>query len=368
MTARTTAAATPAATPAGTAAVGAADGSAAVRAATGARKRILTGDRPTARSFHLGNYYGTLANRVRLQDEYESYFLIADYHMLTTRIADLEEIGKNIRELVTDYLAVGIDPKRTTIYLQSLIPEVTELFLYFAMLVTVPRAQRIPTLKDAMRDHGLSAPTYGLLGYPILQAADILMVKGDLVPVGRDQESHIELTREIARRFNELFGPVFPVPDALIPSGGVLPGTDGNAKMGKSLNNAIFLTDDTATVTKKIMGMYTDPTRIKATDPGTVEGNPVFALHDAFNTDAAAVADLKDRYRTGAVGDVEVKRTLVAAVEAFLEPVRERRARFAAEPDLIDDIIATGSARAREEARRTLHEVRAAMHLDYFGL
>ena len=333
-----------------------------------ARKRILTGDRPTAKSFHLGNYYGTLANRVRLQDDYESYFLIADYHMLTTRIADLEEIGKNIRELVTDYLAVGIDPKRTTIYLQSLIPEVTELFLYFAMLVTVPRAQRIPTLKDAMRDHGVSAPTYGLLGYPILQAADILMVKGDLVPVGRDQESHIELTREIARRFNDLFGPVFPVPDALIPEGGVLPGTDGNAKMGKSLNNAIFLTDDTATVTRKVMGMYTDPSRIKATDPGKVEGNPVFSLHDAFNPNAAEVADLKDRYGRGAVGDVEVKRTLVTAIEGFLGPVRERRAQFAAQPALIDDIIATGSARAREEARQTLHEVRAAMHLDYFGL
>ena len=336
--------------------------------APGMRKRILTGDRPTAKSFHLGNYYGTLANRVRLQDEYESYFLIADYHMLTTRIADLEEIGKNIRELVTDYLAVGIDPGRTTIYLQSLIPEVTELFLYFAMLVTVPRAQRIPTLKDAMRDHGIAAPTYGLLGYPILQAADILMVKGNLVPVGRDQESHIELSREIARRFNELFGPVFPVPEALIPDGGVLPGTDGNAKMGKSLNNAIFLSDDTAVVTKKIMGMFTDPTRLKATDPGKVEGNPVFALHDAFNPDPAEVADLKARYRAGTVGDVEVKRSLITAVEGFLGPVRERRARFAAQPDVIDDIIATGSARAREEARRTLHEVRAAMHLDYFGL
>ena len=334
----------------------------------GARKRILTGDRPTAKSFHLGNYYGTLANRVRLQDEYESYFLIADYHMLTTRIADLEEIGKNIRELVTDYLAVGIDPKRTTIYLQSLIPEVTELFLYFAMLVTVPRAQRIPTLKDAMRDHGLSAPTYGLLGYPILQAADILMVKGDLVPVGRDQESHIELTREIARRFNELFGPVFPVPDALIPQMGILPGIDGAGKMGKSLGNAIMLTDDTETVTRKIMGMYTDPARIRATDPGKVEGNPVFAIHDAFNTDSAEVNDLKERYRAGKVGDVEVKKKLVVAVERFLEPIRERRARYAADPKRIDEIVHSGSARAREEAKRTLHQVREAMHLDYFGL
>lgn len=331
------------------------------------RKRILTGDRPTAKSFHLGNYYGTLANRVRLQDEYESFFLIADYHMLTTRIQDLEEIGGNIRELVIDYLAVGIDPERTTIYLQSLIPEVTELFLYFSMLVTVPRAQRIPTLKDTMRDHGLAAPTYGLLGYPILQAADILMVKGDVVPVGRDQESHIELTREIARRFNELFGPTFPEPQALIPTQGLLPGTDGAGKMGKSLGNAIFLTDDPSIVRTKVMGMYTDPTRVRATDPGTVEGNPVFALHDAFNTDTALVDDLKQRYRAGRVGDVEVKRTLVAAIEAFLGPIRERRAEYAADPERIDRIIRSGSARARDEARRTLHEVRQAMRLDYFG-
>lgn len=333
-----------------------------------ARKRILTGDRPTATSFHLGNYYGSLKNRVRLQDEYDSYFLIADYHMLTTRISDLEEIGRNIRELVIDYLAVGIDPARTTIYLQSLIPEVTELFLYFAMLVTVPRAQRIPTLKEKMRETNTEIPTYGLLGYPILQAADILMVKGDLVPVGRDQESHIELTREIARRFNELFGPVFPLPEALIPEGGVLPGIDGMSKMGKSLGNAIFLSDDPAAVKRKIMGMYTDPSRIHATDPGTVEGNPVFALHDAFNTDAGEVDDLKQRYREGRVGDVEVKRRLVEAVERFLGPIRERRARYAQDPQLVERIVREGSAKAREEARRTLHEVREAMKLDYFGL
>src|SRR5713226_2370945 len=271
------------------------------------RKRILTGDRPTARSFHLGNYYGTLANRVKLQDDYDSFFLIADYHMLTTQVDELEVIGGFIRDLVIDYLAVGIDPKKTTIYLQSLIPEVTELFLYFAMLVTVPRAQRIPTLKDAMRDYNLAQPTYGLLGYPILQAADILMVKGNLVPVGRDQESHVELTREVARRFNELFGPVFPVPESLIPEGGMLPGIDGAGKMGKSLGNAIFLTDDPKTVERKVMGMYSDPNRIHPTDPGRVEGNPVFAFHDTFNTNKAEVEDLKRRYREGTVRDVEVK-------------------------------------------------------------
>lgn len=331
------------------------------------RKRILTGDRPTATSFHLGNYYGTLANRVKLQDEYESFFLIADYHMLTTTLTDLDEVGRNIRELVIDYLAVGIDPKKTTIYLQSLIPEVTELFLIFAMLVTVPRAQRIPTLKDKMREHDIAQPSYGLLGYPILQAADILMVKGDLVPVGRDQESHVELTREIARRFNELFGPVFPLPEALIPEGGMLPGTDGAGKMGKSVGNAIFLTDDSKTVEKKIMAMYTDPNRVSATTPGRVEGNPVFAFHDTFNPNKAEVEDFKRKYREGKVGDVEVKRSLVAALERFLEPIRQRRARYAADPAAVDRIIREGSARAREEARRTLHEVREAMHLNYFG-
>src|SRR5438067_9986646 len=279
------------------------------------RKRILTGDRPTAKSFHLGNYYGTLANRVKLQDEYDSFFLIADYHMLTTRLTELEELGRNIRDLAIDYLSVGIDPKKTTIYLQSLIPEVTELFLVFSMLVTVPRAQRIPTLKDQLRDHSLKEPTYGLLGYPILQAADILCVKGDLVPVGRDQESHVELTREIARRFNELFGPVFPVPESLIPSDTLFPGTDGNSKMGKSLGNAIDLADDPDAVRRKVMAMYTDPARIRATDPGTVEGNPVFAYLDAFDPDTAGVAELKERYRGGRVGDVDVKKHLVSVLE-----------------------------------------------------
>src|SRR5687768_6432092 len=300
-------------------------------AAKQTRKRILTGDRPTGR-LHVGNYVGTLANRSKLQDSYETFLLVADHHMLTTKLDGLAEIEQNIREDVIDNLAVGVDPEKVTYILQSLVPQIPELHLYFSMLVSVPRVQRIPTLKDQLRDHGLSAPTYGLLGYPILQAADILMVKGDLVPVGRDQESHIELTREIARRFNELFGPVFPEPQALIPEGGMLPGTDGAGKMGKSLGNAIFLTDDPQTVKTKVMGMYTDPTRIRTTDPGNVEGNPVFALHDAFNRDTADVDDMKERYRTGKVGDVEVKRKLVEAIESFLTPIRERRAVYAAQP------------------------------------
>src|SRR5438132_2991936 len=235
------------------------------------RKRILTGDRPTGER-HLGHYVGSLANRVKLQEEYETFLLVADYHMLTTRLQGLEEIERNIRQTVLGNLAVGVDPSKTTIYLQSLVPEVTELFLYFAMLVTVPRAERIPTLKEKMREQNIAQPSYGLLGYPILQAADILMVKGDLVPVGKDQQSHVELTREIARAFNETFAPVFPVPDSLIPEVGVLPGTDGQSKMSRSIGNTINLFDDPKTVEEKVMRMYTDPTRVHPTDPGHVEG------------------------------------------------------------------------------------------------
>lgn len=329
------------------------------------RKRILTGDRPTG-PLHVGNYVGTLANRARLQDEYETFLLVADHHMLTTKLEGLAEIEQNIRDDVLDNLAVGVDPEKVTYVLQSLVPQIPELHLYFSMLVSVPRVQRIPTLKDQLRDHGLSEPTYGLLGYPVLQAADILVVKGDLVPVGKDQESHIELTREVARRFNQLFGPVFPEPQSLVQP--LLPGTDGREKMGKSLDNAIYLTDEPKTVERKVMGMYTDPKRIRATDPGTVEGNPVFVYHDTFNPDKAEVEDLKRRYREGKVGDVEVKRKLLARLETFLGPIRTRRAEFASKPRLVEEILAAGSERARREATETLHQVRQAMKLDYFGL
>jgi tryptophanyl-tRNA synthetase len=335
-------------------------------AAKQTRKRILTGDRPTGR-LHVGNYVGTLANRVKLQDAYETFLLVADHHMLTTKLEGLSEIEQNIREDVIDNLAVGVDPEKVTYILQSLVPQIPELHLYFSMLVSVPRVQRIPTLKDQLRDHGLAQPTYGLLGYPVLQAADILIVKGDLVPVGRDQESHIELTREIARRFNDTFAPVFPIPESLIPDMGLLPGIDGREKMGKSLDNAIYLGDDAKTVEKKVMAMYTDPNRVRADMPGRVEGNPVFVYHDTFNPDKAEVDDLKTRYREGKVGDVEVKRKLLAAMEKFLAPIRERRAELTAKPKLVDEILTAGSERARREAAVTIHEVRQAMRLDYFG-
>ncbi len=328
-------------------------------------KRMLTGDRPTG-PLHLGHYVGSLKMRVELQEKLECFVLLADLHVLTTRNERLDEIGDNIREVVLDDLSVGLDPEKTTIYLQSLVPEVLELTWIFLSLVSVPRAQRIPTLKVQVRDLKLETASMALLSYPILQAADILMVKGDLVPVGKDQLSHVELTREIARRFNDSYRPVFRIPESLVGEVPTLPGLDGKAKMGKSLGNAIFLTDDPKTVERKVMSMYTDPTRIHATDPGHLRGNPVFTYHDAFNDDTAEVDELKKRYRKGKVGDVEVKKRLAAAINRFLDPIRQRRAAFESQPDLIDVIIREGSARAREECQRTLAEAREAMGLTYF--
>jgi tryptophanyl-tRNA synthetase len=326
------------------------------------KKRILTGDRPTGK-LHLGHFVGTLANRVRLQYEYDCYFIIADLHMLTTHYDRIPNIGENVRELVYDYLSVGIDPGKTTIYLQSLVPEVTELMLLFSMLVTVPRLQRVPTLKEQMQAANFDAATLGLLSYPVLQAADILMVRSHLVPVGKDQASHLEVTREIATRFNTLYGEVFPIPQTMIGEVPTLMGTDGKAKMSKSLDNAIYLSDDAETVTKKVMKMYTDPTRLRATDPGHVEGNPVFQYHDAFNENKSEVEELKERYLQGKVGDVEVKERLATALNHFLEPIRQRRKEAEQQEGRIEEILRTGSQRAQEEARETLQLAKRAMKL-----
>lgn len=328
------------------------------------KQRILTGDRPTGK-LHLGHFVGTLANRVKLQDQYECFFIIADLHMLTTHYDRIPNIQENVRELVFDYLSVGIDPEKSTIYLQSLVPEVTELMLLFSMLVTVPRLQRVPTLKDQMQAANFDAVTLGLLSYPVLQAADIMMVRAHLVPVGKDQASHLEVTREIAIRFNTLYGEVFPIPETLIGEVPTLVGTDGQAKMSKSLNNAIYLSDDEATVNAKVMKMYTDPTRLRATDPGHVEGNPVFQYHDAFNDNKEEVEDLKQRYVVGKVGDVEVKKKLAAALNRFLSPIRERREQIAQRVDQIDQILREGSQRAQKEARETLRLSKEAMHLNF---
>jgi tryptophanyl-tRNA synthetase len=331
------------------------------------KKRLLTGDRPTGK-LHLGHYVGSVANRVRLQDEYECYLIVADLHTLTTK-PDKESISRipgHIREMVLDQIACGIDPDRVTFFLQSRVPATFELNLYFEMLVSVPRLSRLPTLKDMARDADIDEESFplGLLGYPVLQAADILLPRAHMVPVGRDNQAHVEITREIARRFNYLYGEVFPEPDFLVPSQVLLPGTDGNPKMGKSLGNAIWLSDDAKTVDEKVRGMYTDPKRVRADIPGTVEGNPVFAYHDAFNPDTAEVDDLKARYRAGKVGDVEVKRKLAAAINRFLEPMRERRAAYEGKPHLVDQIIGDGTARYRDGiAAETLRLVREAMGL-----
>jgi tryptophanyl-tRNA synthetase len=304
---------------------------------------------------------------VSLQETHKTFVLVADLHMLTTQLDGLGGIEANIREDVLGNLAVGIDPDKATIYLQSQVPETAELFLYFAMLVSVARAQRIPTLKDKLRELRIARPSYGLLGYPILQAADILLMRADAVPVGPDQASHVELAREIARSFNGRFAPVFPVPTALAPSGGTLPGTDGSPKMSRSLGNTINLFDDEETVREKVMAMYTDPSRLRATDPGHVEGNPVFAYHDAFNPDPDEVADLKARYVGGQVGDVEVKRRLVDTLNSLLSPIRQRRHDLLMEnPSIVEDVLRAGGKQARIEAADTVREVRAAMQIDFF--
>jgi len=330
------------------------------------KKRLLTGDRPTGR-LHLGHYVGSLANRVRLQPEYESFFIIADLHTLTTRPERnfIREIPTYIRETVLDYLAVGIDPNLSTIFVQSAIPETYELNLIMEMLVTVPRLERIPSLKDMARDANLESMPFGLLGYPVLQAADILLPRAHIVPVGKDNQAHVELARELARRFNLLYGEVFPEPEALIGDTPTLVGTDGKQKMSKSLGNAIFLSDDAATVEAKVKMMYTDPNRLRATDPGTVEGNPVFTFHDAFNTNRSEVEELKERYRAGKVGDVEVKARLTQALNAFLEPFREKRAYYLSHPHLAQDVLAGGIRRMQAEAKETLRLVRDATGLGY---
>ncbi len=328
------------------------------------KKRILTGDRPTGR-LHLGHYVGSLQNRVKLQDEYDCYFIIADLHTLTTAPEKdkLAQLRENVHQLVLDYLSVGMDPEKSTIYLQSAVPEVPHLSLLFSMLITVPRAERVPTLKEQMRNCKIDQPSLGLLNYPVLQAADILMVKADLVPVGKDQQSHIEVSREIARKFNNLYGEIFPEPEPLIGDVPTLVGLDGKEKMSKSLDNCIYLSDSAQTVGEKVMAMYTDPNRVHPTDPGTVEGYPVFIYHDAFNPDKDQVDDFKQRYREGRIGDVEVKRRLAEVINTFLNPIRERRKQYENQPELINTILEEGTEKAGNEAKTVLEEVKKAMSL-----
>lgn len=334
-----------------------------------AKPRILTGDRPTG-LLHLGHYVGSIKNRVAMQEKYECFFIIADLHILTTKPQKehIMSIRDNVHEQVLDYLACGIDPDISTIYLQSACPAVYEMNLIFEMLVSLNRVTGIPSIKEMARNAHIDEESvpFGLVGYPVLQTADILMPKANVVPVGKDNESHVELARDIARRFNQYYGEVFPLPEPILSDVPSLVGTDGMNKMSKSLSNAIFLSDTAKAVEKKIRGTYTDPNRVHADTPGTVEGNPVFIYHDAFNTNKAEVEDLKERYRKGSVGDVEVKDKLSVAINNFLDPIRERRNEFARQKGLVEEVIYEGTMRMNEVAGETLKEVRGAMGLQGF--
>ena len=330
------------------------------------KKRILTGDRPTG-LLHLGHYVGSLKNRVALQDQYDCYFIIADLHMLTTK-PDKESIVKmrdHVTEMVLDYLSVGIDPKKSTIFLQSAVQGSYELNLIFEMLIPLNRLTGLPSLKEMARNAHIDPESvpFGLIGYPVLQSADILLPRADLVPVGRDNEAHVELTRDIARKFNQLYGEVFPLPEVLLSEVPTLVGTDNKGKMSKSAGNTILLSDDAKAVEKKVNSMYTDPARVRADTPGTVEGNPVFSYHDIFNPNKDEVEDLKTRYRQGTVGDVECKQKLANALNAFLEPFRQRRKEFAEDKGYVQQVVYEGTLRMNEIAEETMKEVRSAMGL-----
>jgi tryptophanyl-tRNA synthetase len=329
------------------------------------KRRVLSGMRPTGK-LHLGHLAGALRNWAALQDDYECFYFVADWHALTSEYADTREIVAYAIDNVTDWLAAGLDPERATLFVQSLVPEHAELYLLLQMIVPIPWLERVPTYKEQieqLKDRDLS--TIGFLGYPLLQTADIVIYKAHYVPVGEDQVPHLELSREVVRRFHHFYGPVFVEPQPLLTDVPRLPGLD-NRKMSKSYQNTIDLSDDAETVRRKVMQMYTDPKRIRADIPGTVEGNPVFLYHDAFNPDTAEVEDLKARYRAGRVGDVEVKEKLARALNAVLEPIRERRAALAARPDRVREILEEGSKRARAVARDTMARVREAVRLKYW--
>ena len=320
--------------------------------------------RPTGR-LHLGHLMGALENWTTLQDRFDCFYFVADWHALTSDYAETDAIGGYALDNVADWLAAGVDPERSTIFVQSLVPEHAELYLLLSMVVPIPWLERVPTYKeqqDQLTEKDLS--TLGFLGYPLLQTADVALYDASFVPVGEDQVPHLELAREVVRRFNHFYGEVLTEPQPLLTPVSRLPGLD-NRKMSKSYGNTIDLSDDDQSVVKKVRQMYTDPKRIRADIPGTVEGNPVFTYHDAFNANTAEVEDLKARYREGKVGDVEVKTKLAVAVNAALAPMRERRQQILARPGYVREVLAEGSRRARDVAQATMERVRDAVHLRY---
>lgn len=330
------------------------------------KKRILTGDRPTGK-LHLGHYVGSIKNRVELQDKFDSYFIIADLHTLTTKPEkeSIMQLRENTKECVLDYLACGIDPNKTTIYLQSAVNTIYEMKLLFDMLIGVNRLNGLPSIKEMAKNAHMAEESipFGLLGYPILQTADILMPKAHIVPVGKDNEAHIELARDIARKFNQYYGEVFPLPEVLLSDVPTLVGTDNKGKMSKSAGNAIYLSDDPKTVEKKVRSMYTDPNRVHANTPGQVVGNPVFTYLDIFCKDKEEIADLKERYLKGTVGDVEVKDKLAKALNLFLDPMREKRKGYEQDKGCVEEIIYKGTLKMQKIAENTLSEIHSAMGL-----
>ena len=336
-----------------------------------AKEILLTGDRPTGK-LHIGHYIGSLKNRVKLQNsgKYDPYIMIADTQALTDNARNPEKIRNSLIQVALDYLAVGIDPSKSTIYVQSQIPALFELTSYYMDLVTVARLERNPTVKTEIKqkDFKDSIPV-GFLNYPVSQAADITAFKATIVPVGDDQEPMLEQTREIVRTFNRVYNTdILVEPKGYFPpkGSGRLPGLDGNAKMSKSLGNCIYLSDDAKTVQKKVMSMYTDPSHIHVEDPGKVEGNTVFTYLDVFDPDKDKVAELKAEYQKGGLGDVKIKRYLNKILEAELAPIRERREKYAQDEDAIYEMLLEGSKKANTVANETLEQVRDAIGLNYF--
>ena len=331
------------------------------------KKRIVTGDRPTGQ-LHIGHYIGSLRNRVHLQDEYEQFVMIADVQALTDNAQNPEKVRDNVFQVALDYLAVGIDPKKTTIFIQSLIPQIAELSMFYLNLVTVARLQRNPTVKDEIKQkgYGTNVPA-GFLCYPVSQAADITIFNADLVPVGADQLPVIEQTVELVRKFNATYGDTFVEPKALVPEiGGRLPGLDGKAKMSKSLGNTIFIGDPVDVLHQKVMSMFTDPNHVRVQDPGNIEGNTVFTYLDIFDPNRTMVQELKDHYQRGGLGDVKVKKYLFEVLNTLLTPMRERRKTYEQDKVFVMKIVQEGTQHAQSIAESTMQSIRKAMKIDYF--
>ncbi|MCC2666926.1 MAG: trpS2 [Gammaproteobacteria bacterium] len=352
------------------------------------KPRLLTGDTPTGR-LHLGHWVGSLENRLALQNDYDCYFMIANVQAFTTRMDRPLEVRQNVLDVAMDYLAIGIDPTRSTMFIQSEISAIAELTIFFSMLVPFPRVMRNPTIKDEIRDKGLGDNyPFGFLLYPINQVADILAFRAEIVPVGEDQVPHLELAREVGRRFDQLYcgvgphtedqdyvkkGGLFPIVNVKLGRtrrlvGIGAPDTSGNLlKMSKSLNNAIFLSDDADTITRKVMAMYTDPKRLKATDPGTIEQNPLWIFHETFNPDQEWVKEAEACYQQGTIGDVACKKRLIDVLVNLIEPIRQRRAVYEKDPAEVLALLKKGTDKANSIATETLALAKAAMKQDYFN-